>query len=223
MIECKNLTKTYKMGDSEYKALRGIDLKIDNNELIALIGASGSGKTTTMQILGLLSSQSSGNYNLLGHDVATLNPDQQADLRNKHIGFIFQSYCLLPRLTALENVMLPTRYGHLKHSAALAHAKQCLESVEMLEYAKHKPSELSGGQQQRIAIARALVNDPSLILADEPTGALDSNTGKLVMDRLIELQEQHKKTVIIVTHDNAIATQCKRQIRMKDGLLESTT
>jgi putative ABC transport system ATP-binding protein len=208
------------MGDAEYKALRGIDLDIGSNELVALIGASGSGKTTTMQILGLLSTQTSGEYRLLEHDTAQLNPDQKADLRNQHIGFIFQSYSLLPRLSALENVMLPTRYSNITHKQAVQRAQKCLEDVQMLEYAAHKPTELSGGQQQRVAIARALINDPDLILADEPTGALDSKTGKVVMDLLSALHKIYKKTIVIVTHDHKIADLCDRKIVMHDGLLE---
>lgn len=223
MIEFADIHKTYHMGDSEFQAVRGINLSIDKNELVALVGASGSGKTTTMQMLGLLSSPSSGSYRLLEHDTHLLSSDEQANLRNRYIGFIFQSYCLLPRLNAIENVMLPLHYRQMKNKDAQARALECLDWVEMGDYAKHRPTELSGGQQQRVAIARALVNDPALILADEPTGALDSKTGDLVMQRLKDLQREQHKTVLIVTHDPNIAAKCERIITMQDGLIQHET
>lgn len=217
VIEFKHISKIYTIGDHKIDALNDIDITIDIGELIAIIGTSGSGKSTMLNLLGLLDRPSSGSYKLDNHEVSQLTDDQQASIRNKMIGFIFQSFFLLPKITALQNVGLPLLYRHVKPGEAKQRAQTMLEKVGMARFIKHKPSELSGGQQQRVAIARALVGHPEIILADEPTGALDSKTSQEVVDLLIDLNKNDNTTVIIVTHDPNIARQCRREIRLQDG------
>lgn len=223
MIEWQNITKIYKIGDNIIPAINGISFTIAEGELVAIIGASGSGKTTMMNIIGLLDVPTSGKYYLAKKDVSTLTSDERAIQRNRSIGFIFQFYFLLPRLTALQNVGLPLHYRGVAESEIKARAREYLEKVGMGKYLHHRPNQLSGGQQQRIAIARALVGDPHLILADEPTGALDSKTGQDVMNLLKNFNQKEKATIVVVTHNDHIAEQCQRIISISDGKVISTT
>ena len=219
MIEVTNLKKTYAEGKrQEFQALKGVSLSVEAGEWVAIIGPSGSGKSTLMHILGLLDHATSGRYHLLGRDVSTLSIRDQAKLRNEWIGFVFQQFLLLPRYSALENVALPLRYRHYTQKAALDKAQQQLCQVGLGDLVHHKPAELSGGQQQRVAIARALVGDPKLILADEPTGALDTKTGDMVMALLREVAKD--VAVVMITHDERVADQCQRKIRLRDGVRE---
>jgi len=218
MIKLDNVTKTYDLGANVYQALKGISFEIEAGEVTAVIGPSGSGKTTTMNIIGLLDHPTSGDYIFQGQSVSHLSSNQMAKLRNKTIGFVFQSFYLLSRLTALQNVSLPLYYAGVDSSLFHDKSMDMLDKMDMANYAQHKPTELSGGQQQRVAIARALVNDPSIILADEPTGALDTNTGQQIMDVL--LADRGETTVIIITHDENIAAQCSRRIYIRDGLVQ---
>ncbi len=220
LIELQQVTKTYLMASETYTALKGINLTIDRGELATIIGSSGSGKTTTMNILGLLDRPTSGKYYLEGFDTSTLSLNDVADLRNEKIGFIFQSFFLLPRLTALQNVMLPLSYRRRQTAAEKLdknRALTMLEKVGMANYINHKPNELSGGQQQRVAIARALVGKPSIILADEPTGALDTKNSHDVLQLLKELNKTEGATIIIITHDLEVANQSERIIKISDG------
>jgi putative ABC transport system ATP-binding protein len=219
MIELKNIYKTYQIGLHQVHALSGVDINIAAGEFVSLMGASGSGKTTTMNILGLLDHPTSGEYYLNGNEVSQLNRQQLAYLRNRSIGFIFQSFYLLPRLNALQNVMLPLQYREEDQANIKELSIASLEKVGMKDYIEHRPNQLSGGQQQRVAIARALVTKPSIILADEPTGALDSKTGQEVMNLLMDIHRRENATVIIVTHDMQVASQCERIIKLKDGKL----
>ena len=219
IIEVNNLKKSYRSGDSFFEALRGISFQVAAGELLALIGPSGSGKSTTMDILGLLSRPTEGEYLLDGQRVNEIARDQQAILRNQYIGFIFQSFFLLPRLSAIENVMLPLAYRGVPRKKQQQAAQAILERVGMGSFAKNKPTQLSGGQQQRVAIARALVGEPSMILADEPTGALDTTTSQVVMDLLKELNREKGTSILIVTHDPGVAEQCQRRLSIRDGLL----
>lgn len=221
MIEFKDVTKTYYMGHQAVPVLRGINFTIEKGELVAIMGASGSGKSTSMNIIGLLDHPTSGKYFLEGTEISMLNSDQLADFRNQTIGFIFQSFFLLPRLTALQNVGLPLHYRDMKQSLIEQRSIEILEKVGMGHLADHRPSQLSGGQQQRVAIARALVGKPSILLADEPTGALDSKTGADVMNLLITLNQEGHATVIIITHDPHVAEQCRRVIKISDGVIVS--
>jgi putative ABC transport system ATP-binding protein len=207
------------MGEIEVRALAGVSLKIKRGEVVSIMGPSGSGKSTLMNILGCLDRPTSGEYTLDGESVQTLDDDQLASIRNRKVGFIFQSFNLLSRTTALANVELPLRYAGLK-SERRENAYKALKAVGLEDRVYHKPSELSGGQQQRVAIARALVNNPAMILADEPTGNLDSKSGREIMDLLLNLNRERKTTLIIVTHDPNIATQTERIIRLRDGLVE---
>ncbi len=219
MIEVTNLKKTYAEGKrQEFQALKGVSLSVEAGEWVAIIGPSGSGKSTLMHILGLLDHATSGRYHLLGRDVSTLSIRDQAKLRNEWIGFVFQQFLLLPRYSALENVALPLRYRHYSQKAALDKAQQQLCQVGLGDLVHHKPTELSGGQQQRVAIARALVGNPKLILADEPTGALDTKTGDMVMALLHEVAKD--VAVVMITHDERVADQCQRKIRLRDGMRE---
>ena len=205
------------MGDNVIEALSGVSFDIHKSELLAIVGSSGSGKSTAMHILGLLDEVTSGKYLLEGDDVTHLTKDQQAELRNKYIGFVFQQFFLLPRLTAIKNIMLPLTYREDYSKSMEKQAKELLARVGMEKYSQHMPMEMSGGQQQRIAIARALITDPSLVLADEPTGALDSKTSQDVMNLLIDLNKNDGKTIVIVTHDPKVAEQCNRVIHLSDG------
>ena len=219
VIEFRDITKTYKMGENEFQALKGISFVVDKGDMVAIIGPSGSGKSTTMNIIGLLDSATTGTYILNGKDVTSLSNRDRASVRNQEIGFIFQSFFLLPRLTALQNVLLPLLYRGLDKKEASKRAMAMLKRVEMDKHSHHKPSELSGGQQQRVAIARALVGNPSIVLADEPTGALDQKTGEAVMGLLKELNHEEGATVVVITHDIEIANQLPRRIPIVDGVI----
>jgi putative ABC transport system ATP-binding protein len=220
LIEFQDVTKTYVMAKEKYTALKGINFNVIQGEMVTIIGASGSGKTTTMNILGLLDHPSTGKYFLDGVDTTTLSPEQIADYRNQKIGFIFQQFFLLPRLTALQNVMLPLSYRRNHPDSDRDDKKKAramLAKVGMIKYVTHKPFELSGGQQQRVAIARALVGDPSIILADEPTGALDAKNSHDVLELLKELNKTEGATIIIITHDPEVAQKSQRVIKIYDG------
>lgn len=220
VITTRDLTKVYKMGDMEVHALRGVSIEIQRGEVIAIMGASGSGKSTLMNTLGCLDQPTSGEYILDGEIVADLDDDQLADIRNRKVGFVFQSFNLLPRSTALANVELPLRYSGTAISGRKEKARLALESVGLGDRIDHRPAELSGGQQQRVAIARALVNNPAILMADEPTGNLDSKVGQEIMDLLINLNEESGTTLIIITHDPKVAAQAQRIINLHDGLIQ---
>ena len=216
LIEARDLTKQYRLGDQEVQALAGVSLDIESGEFVAIMGASGSGKSTLMNILGCLDRPTSGHLHLAGEAVDSMDPDQLAAVRNRRIGFVFQQFNLLPRTSALENVELPMVYAGVKAPARRERAAAALSRVGLGERMLHTPAELSGGQQQRVAIARALVNDPSLILADEPTGALDSQTSEEIMRLLTELNGQGI-TVVLVTHEADVAAWARRRIVFRDG------
>ena len=220
IIRLENIVKNYKVGSVIVEALRSISIVIRKNEFVAIMGPSGSGKSTLMNILGCLDTSTSGNYFLNGHDVSKLDDNSLAEIRNREIGFVFQTFNLLPRSTALENVMLPLIYAGYGKAKRLEKANKTMDEVKLLDRITHKPNELSGGQRQRVAIARALVNDPAIILADEPTGNLDSRTS---IEILGLLEEIHKKgnTVIVVTHEEDIALHTHRIIRLIDGKISS--
>ena len=216
LIELKTVYKIYQMGSETVHALDGVDLAIDQGEFVAIVGSSGSGKSTAMNIIGCLDVPTSGSYHLGGADVSTMDDDQQAEIRNKMLGFIFQQYNLIPKLTVLENVELPLLYAGVPGDERRERALRSLERVGLADKGKNLPSQLSGGQQQRVSIARALAGDPSLILADEPTGALDSRTGREVLGFLQKLNEEGD-TVVLITHDNSIAVKARRIVRLQDG------
>jgi putative ABC transport system ATP-binding protein len=219
LVRVEDLRRSYQVGDVTVHALRGVDLTIAPGSFVAVVGASGSGKSTFMHILGLLDRPSAGRYFLAGEDVSGFDKDQRARLRNRKIGFVFQSFNLLPRTSALENVELPLLYngGHTTTSQRHARAQSLLETVGLLERARHTPSQLSGGQQQRVAIARALVNQPELLLADEPTGNLDSRTSVEIMDVLQRLNRERRLSILLVTHESDIAEYAERTITFRDG------
>lgn len=216
LIQMTDIRKEYKMGDEIVYANDGVNLDIDKGEFVAIVGKSGSGKSTLMNIIGALDVPTSGKYLLGGKDVGKLSDNQLADIRNKMIGFVFQQYNLLPRMNLLENVELPLLYAHVSNHEGEKRAMEALEKVGLAEKAKQMPNQLSGGQQQRVSIARALAANPSLILADEPTGALDSKTSRQVLDFFKKIHEEGN-TVIMITHDNSIAIEAKRVIRIADG------
>ncbi len=220
IIVIKGIKKYYKVGNQEVRALNGVDIIINKNEYVAIMGPSGSGKSTMMNILGCLDSPTGGTYILNGTDVSQMDDNALAEVRNKEIGFIFQSFNLLPRYNALDNVALPLIYSGAGKAEREKRAKEAIESVDLTDRMHHKPNELSGGQRQRVAVARALVNKPSIILADEPTGNLDSKTSADIMKLFAEI---HKKgnTIIVVTHEEDIAKHAKRIIRLRDGVIES--
>jgi putative ABC transport system ATP-binding protein len=220
VLELKGITRHFRIGEVEVQALRGIDLQVEKGEYVALMGPSGSGKSTLMNILGCLDTPSNGTYILNGHNVSNLTDNELAEIRNKEIGFVFQTFNLLARNTALENVALPLVYSGVSKSGRTERARKVLESVGLTDRMSHKPNELSGGQRQRVAIARALINNPAIILADEPTGNLDTKTSYEIMQLLEEIHLKGN-TVIVVTHEEDIAKRAKRIIRMRDGLIES--
>ncbi|NCP88170.1 MAG: macrolide ABC transporter ATP-binding protein [Anaerolineae bacterium CG_4_9_14_3_um_filter_57_17] len=222
VIHAEGLTKVYQMGDVEVRALRGLTMDVFRGEVVAIMGPSGSGKSTLMNILGCLDHPTDGSYLLDGEEVAPLRDDQLAEIRNRKVGFIFQSFNLLGRQTALSNVELPLRYAGLTEGRR-EKARQALIAVGLETRINHKPTELSGGQQQRVAVARAIVNNPAIIMADEPTGNLDSKVGQEIMDLLLSLNRERGATLIIVTHDPRVAAQCGRVIRISDGVVDTET
>ena len=220
LIQIRDLQRIYQVGESEVRALDGVDLDIAANEYVAIMGPSGSGKSTLMNILGCLDTPSSGSYKLKDREIAERSDDELAQIRNQEIGFVFQTFNLLPRADALHNVELPLVYAGLRHEERRKRAKESLELVGLGDRMKHRPNELSGGQRQRVAIARALVNKPSIILADEPTGNLDSRTGEEIMAAFEAIWRQGN-TVILVTHEADVAEHARRVVRMRDGKIES--
>ncbi|MFN2145306.1 MAG: ABC transporter ATP-binding protein [Anaerolineales bacterium] len=220
VVDARDITKVYQMGEVEVHALRGLSVQIAPGEILSIMGPSGSGKSTLMNILGCLDRPTSGEYYLNGESVANLNDDQLAEIRNRGVGFVFQSFNLLPRATALANVELPMRYSELNGRSRKEVATEALEAVGLGDRIHHRPNELSGGQMQRVAIARALVNNPAIIMADEPTGNLDSKSGDEIMTLLKNLNKERGTTLIIVTHDPEIAELTNRVISIRDGRIE---
>ena len=216
LIEFRDVSKIYNMGDTVVKAADHISFKINKGEFIAIVGQSGSGKSTCMNIIGCLDIPTEGEYFLGGHNVGEMNKNQLAEIRNKMLGFIFQQYNLLPKLSILENVEMPLMYAGVPRSERHVRAREALKRVGLLDKEKHLPSQLSGGQQQRVSIARALVGNPSVILADEPTGALDSRTGREVL-KILQKLHKNGNTVVLITHDNSMAATAERVIRLEDG------
>jgi putative ABC transport system ATP-binding protein len=217
LIELRGVSKTYHTGEIAIEALRNVDLTINKQELVAIVGASGSGKSTMMNILGLLDRPTTGEFLLNGENVAAFNDNVLAETRNRAIGFVFQSFFLLPRLTAEQNVELPLFYRGVAQAEAKERANAMLAKVEIGHLARNRPRQMSGGEQQRVAIARALVGEPDIILADEPTGALDSRTGQEIINLFIHLNQVEKRTVIIITHDSNVSRQCRRVVTIRDG------
>jgi putative ABC transport system ATP-binding protein len=219
LIVCQDLWKVYRLGDVEVQALRGVSLTIEQGEFMALMGTSGSGKSTLMNLLGCLDTPTTGHYRLDGRDVASASQDELADLRNRQIGFVFQSFNLIPRTSAMENVQLPLFYRGLSLREQRARAADALDRVGLAGRDQHFPSQLSGGQQQRVAIARALVTDPAVLLADEPTGNLDTESSREIMAILADLNRRDGLTILVVTHDSDVAAYTSRELLMKDGQL----
>jgi putative ABC transport system ATP-binding protein len=220
IIRTKNLTKIYQMGEEKVHALNGIDLEIEKGDYVAIMGPSGSGKSTLMYLIGCLDTPTDGEYWLNNRPVRDLSDDELARVRNEEVGFVFQSFHLLPRYNALDNVQLPLVYSNIPREERLARAKEALAQVDLMDRATHRPNELSGGQRQRVAVARALIGKPSILLADEPTGNLDSTTGKDIMELFSKLHKAGN-TIILVTHDSEVASHAKRIIRLRDGKIES--
>lgn len=219
MIEVRNVSKSYKLGSEKVHVLKNVSFKVEQGEFIAIIGASGSGKSTLMNILGCLDTPTSGEYYIDNINVLEMGDNQLANIRNRKIGFIFQSFNLLARLSAIKNVELPLIYRGINKKERFERAKQAMEMVGLQERINHRPNELSGGQQQRTAIARAIAGEPEILLADEPTGNLDSKSGKEIMEILVELNN-HRKTILLITHDISVAAYAKRILRMIDGELK---
>lgn len=221
VIEVQHLIKTYQTGDTSFNALNDVSLTITKGEFVAIMGASGSGKSTFMNQIGCLDKPTSGKYFLDGIDVSTMTSDELAVIRNKKLGFVFQGFNLISRTTALDNVQLPMIYAGIPESERIERAKKALKVVGLEKRENHMPNQMSGGQQQRVAIARAIVNDAPIILADEPTGNLDTKTSIEVMEFFVSLNEKHGKTIVLVTHEPDIAEYCKRVVKFKDGNIES--
>lgn len=222
VIRMENIIKRYYIGKpNELQILNGIDLSVNKGEFVSIVGESGSGKSTLMNIIGVLDRQTEGTYFLEGQDVNQMDDELRSTIRNRRIGFVFQNFNLLPRANALKNVMLPMMYGKERVKNQKERAMEMLEMVGMAERASHRPNELSGGQKQRVAIARAMINDPAIILADEPTGALDSKTGHMVMDLFHKLHEEQGKTIVLITHSNELAAETQRIVKISDGSIVS--
>ncbi len=219
MLELLDIRKSYMLGPVEVEILKGLNLEVPPGELVSIVGTSGCGKSTLMNIIGLLDTPTSGRYLMEGREISRLSDDELSGIRNSKIGFVFQSFHLLPRLSAVENVCMPLVYRGVPERERVEMARSMLARVGMGDREGHRPTELSGGQQQRVAIARALAGKPSLLLADEPTGALDTAVGQSIMDLFLELNAVESITTIIITHDPGIARQCKRVVKMRDGLL----
>ncbi len=217
VVHLDNVVKTYSMGESEVHALAGVSFKIQQGEFLSIMGPSGSGKSTCMNMIGCLDRPTSGIVEINGKETAQMNEKELAILRNQTVGFVFQLYHLIPSMTVLENVMLPLKYARVEHSERIERAKEALEAVGLEKRLKHRPHELSGGQKQRVAIARAMITQPKILLADEPTGALDSTTGKQVMEMFARINKEQGTTIIIVTHDPGIGASTERCIRILDG------
>ncbi len=223
MLTLVDIRKSYRLGPVEVQVLKGISLEVVEGDLLSVMGPSGSGKSTLMNIVGLLARPSAGTYLLNGRETSTLNDTELSEFRNAQIGFVFQSFNLLPQLTAVENVALPLVYRHVQRHEAKRRARETLDRVGIPDRADHRPDQLSGGQKQRVAIARALVGEPAVVLADEPTGALDAATAAEIMALLLRLNLQDKITIVIITHDAGLAEQCRRRVRIADGRLHEDT